>query len=74
MDTVCCGFNMRWARCVQSAMGAGFHGLEAGLNGHRAVFDDPVMGGSGDLLNVLKSNMRVDLLIIMPGSNSFNAD
>lgn len=57
---------------MQDDLGEGFHIVEAGLNGRTTVFDDPVMGGmSGlnDLLNVLTSNMPVDLLVIMLGTN-----
>jgi len=66
------GHAERWTRRLQDTLGAGYHVVEAGLNGRTTVFDDPVLGGmSGlaDLTNTLKSHMPVDLLIVMLGSN-----
>jgi lysophospholipase L1-like esterase len=62
----------RWTRRLGVELGGGYHVVEAGLNGRTTVFDDPVLGGmSGlaDLANALKSQMPVDLLILMLGSN-----
>ncbi|MEP3275678.1 MAG: GDSL-type esterase/lipase family protein [Stappiaceae bacterium] len=71
-DAIRYPFVERWTRRLGAKLGPGFHVVEEGLNGRTTVFDDPVMGGmSGlnDLLNILKSHMPVDLMIIMLGSN-----
>ncbi|RBW57103.1 GDSL-type esterase/lipase family protein [Ruegeria sp. A3M17] len=66
------GFTKRWTRLLQAELGSSYHVVENGLNGRTTVFDDPVMGdmsGLAQLPIALKSNMPLDLVIILLGSN-----
>ncbi|MEM9256760.1 MAG: GDSL-type esterase/lipase family protein [Pseudomonadota bacterium] len=66
------GFAERWTRQLQAELGSSYHVIENGLNGRTTVFDDPVMGdmcGLAHLPNALKSNMPLDLVILLLGSN-----
>lgn len=66
------GFAERWTRQLQAELGASYHVVENGLNGRTTVFDDPVLGdmsGLAQLPVALKSNMPLDLVIILLGSN-----
>lgn len=66
------GFAERWTRLLQAELGSSYHVLENGLNGRTTVFDDPVIGDMSGLVQLpvaLKSNMPLDLAIILLGSN-----
>ncbi|MEM6889527.1 MAG: GDSL-type esterase/lipase family protein [Pseudomonadota bacterium] len=66
------GFTRRWTRQLQAELGTSYHIVENGLNGRTTVFDDPVLGdmsGLAQLPIALKSNMPLDLVIILLGSN-----
>lgn len=65
-------FTERWTRLLQVELGSSYHVVENGLNGRTTVFDDPVIGdmsGLAQLPIALKSNMPLDLVVILLGSN-----
>ncbi len=72
--------NERWTQLLQKGLGDDYLVLEEGLGGRTTVFSDPLHEGM-DALSViypiLMSHERVDLLIIMLGTNDtkerFNA-
>ena len=66
------GFTERWTRLLQAELGSSYYVVENGLNGRTTVFDDPVIGdmsGLAQLPIALKSNMPLDLAIILLGTN-----
>ncbi len=72
--------NERWTQLLQKGLGDSYLVLEEGLGGRTTVFSDPLHEGM-DALSViypiLMSHERVDLLVIMLGTNDtkerFNA-
>lgn len=70
------GFTERWTRLLQAELGSQYHVIENGLNGRTTVFDDPVLGdmnGLAQLPVALKSNMPLDLVVVLLGSNDAKA-
>ena len=61
----------RWPGVLAAALGAGWHVVEAGLNGRTTVFDDPLGDKNGlrHLGPVLESAAPVDLVVVMLGTN-----
>ncbi|MHA7775756.1 SGNH/GDSL hydrolase family protein [Roseibium sp. M-1] len=66
------GHDVRWTRRLQKELGPDFYVVEEGVNGRTTVFEDPVKGdknGLQHLATVRKTNMPIDILIIMLGTN-----
>lgn len=64
--------NERWTCLLQKALGEDYLVLEEGLSGRTTVFPDPLhesMAGLDSIYSCLMSHERVDLLIIMLGTN-----
>ena len=73
--------NERWTCLLQKALGEDYYVIEEGLSGRTTVFSDPLhesMSGLDSIYSCLMSHERVDLLIIMLGTNDckerFNAN
>lgn len=64
--------NERWTCLLQKALGEEYLVIEEGLSGRTTVFPDPLhecMSGLDAIYSCLMSHERVDLLIIMLGTN-----
>lgn len=64
--------NERWTCLLQKALGEEYLVIEEGLSGRTTVFDDPLtekLSGLDSIYSCLMSHERVDLLIIMLGTN-----
>ena len=64
--------NERWTCLLQKALGEDYLVIEEGLSGRTTVFQDPLhecMSGLDAIYSCLMSHERVDLLIIMLGTN-----
>ena len=64
--------NERWTCLLQKALGEEYLVLEEGLSGRTTVFSDPLhetMSALDVIYSVLMSHERVDLLIVMLGTN-----
>lgn len=62
----------RWTRLLQKALGEDYLVTEEGLSGRTTCFDDPIHEGLNALDYIypcLKSHEKIDLLIIMLGTN-----
>lgn len=62
----------RWTCLLQKALGETYLVLEEGLSGRTTVFDDPLnegLSGLDSIYSCLMSHERVDLLILMLGTN-----
>lgn len=62
----------RWTCLLQKHLGSDYLVLEEGLSGRTTVFDDPLhesMAALDVIYSVLMSHERVDLLIVMLGTN-----
>jgi len=62
----------RWTCLLQKALGEEYLVLEEGLSGRTTVFRDPLyegLAGIDSIFPVLMSHERVDLLIVMLGTN-----
>jgi lysophospholipase L1-like esterase len=62
---------VRWPGVAADALGAGWHVVEAGLNGRTTVFEDPLgdLAGIRHLGPVLDSAAPVDVVLIALGTN-----
>lgn len=64
--------NERWTCLLQQQLGDGYLVLEEGLSGRTTCFDDPLTEGLSGLSYItpcLMSHEKVDLLVIMLGTN-----
>ena len=64
--------NERWTKLLEKALGEDYLVIEEGLSGRTTVFPDPLhecMSGLDAIYSCLMSHERVDLLIIMLGTN-----
>lgn len=62
----------RWTKLLQNHLGDGYLVIEEGLSGRTTCFEDPIQEGLNGLNYIypcLKSHEKVDLLIIMLGTN-----
>ncbi|CAH0536574.1 SGNH/GDSL hydrolase family protein [Vibrio marisflavi] len=71
-------FDIRWPGAMQNALGHSYRVIEAGLNGRTTVHDDPYINdeaqnGAKVLPIYLESNLPLDLVIIMLGTNDLKA-
>ncbi|MCX6089052.1 MAG: SGNH/GDSL hydrolase family protein [Candidatus Atribacteria bacterium] len=65
-------FSKRWTGVLQRELGEGYRIIEEGLNGRTTMWDDPIEGeknGKEYLVPCLESQMPIDLVIIMLGTN-----
>ena len=67
-------FDIRWPGAMQNQLGHAYRIIEAGLNGRTTVHDDPYINnedqnGAKLLPMYLESNLPLDLVIIMLGTN-----
>lgn len=62
---------VRWPGVAAAALGAGWHVVEAGLNGRTTVFEDPLgdLAGIRHLGPVLDSAAPVDVVVVALGTN-----
>lgn len=62
---------VRWPGELAAELGAGWHVVEAGLNGRTTVFDDPLGDKNGlrHLGPVLESAAPVDVVVVLLGTN-----
>ena len=71
------GLHERWPGVMARALGDGWHVIEEGLSGRTTVRDDPIEGahknGRTYLRPCLQSQMQLDLVIIMLGTNDLKA-
>lgn len=64
--------NKRWTGILQEKLGSGYKIIEDGLNGRTTIFDDPYLpdrNGSKCLPMILESNLPIDTVVIMLGTN-----
>ena len=64
--------NERWTKLLEKALGEEYLVIEEGLSGRTTVFPDPLhesMAGLDVIYSCLMSHERVDLLVIMLGTN-----
>ena len=69
-------FTERWPGFLQAALGNDYKIIEAALNGRTTVFDDPFNAGrNGSMVFPisLESNLPVDLVTILLGTNDIKA-
>ncbi|WP_395168368.1 SGNH/GDSL hydrolase family protein [Piscirickettsia salmonis] len=71
-------FDQRWTGVLQENLGDDYRVIEAGLNGRTTIYDDPMMdgvmrNGAAFLPVYLESNMPVDLVIFLLGTNDLKA-
>lgn len=62
----------RWTGRLQALLGEGFHVIEEGISGRTACTDDPIFPGRNGVRNIelcMLTNMPVDLVVIMLGTN-----
>lgn len=63
--------SVRWPGALAAELGAGWHVVEAGLNGRTTVFEDPLGDKRGlrHLGPVLESAAPVDVVVLLLGTN-----
>ena len=65
-------YNIRWTGVLQGLLGNEYLVIEEGLNGRTTAFDDPLdmyRNGSKHIDYAMLTNMPVDIVIIMLGTN-----
>jgi lysophospholipase L1-like esterase len=69
-------YGIRWTSQVQKILGAGYHFIEASLNGRTTSFDEtdsvrPSRNGLATLPGILQMHYPLNLVIFMLGTNDF---
>ncbi len=66
------GDEIRWTNQLHNLLGDAYTVIEEGLGGRTTVFDDPLLeglNGLSSLVTVFRSQMPIDMAIIMLGTN-----